>query len=349
VVAPVYGWERLVLLKHLLDHGLSKAAIARQLGVSRRSVHHWITTGQLERDLTGSGPRVRAARPTQLQPYHDLIATRLATYPALSAVRLFQEVRAAGYPGGITQLRAHVARVRPRLAPEPIVRFETPPGHQAQVDFATCRFPWGTRHALLVVLGYSRLLWLRFYARQTMATVIDGLEAAFTYFGGVPAELLFDQMKSVIVADHRPDGGKLLENTEFLRFAAHWGFRIRACRPYRAQTKGKVERPIGYVRGNLLYGRDFLGDADLHAQTAHWLEHTANARLHGTTGWVPRAQFEQVERAALQPLAARPYRALPTLPPPRTLRIMPSARTRPLLTVERRPLDAYAALAEASV
>jgi len=103
------------------------------------------------------------------------------------------------------------------------------------------------------VLGYSRLLWLRFYPRQTMATVFDGLEAAFTYFGGVPGELLFDQMKSVILEDHRPDGGKLLENAEFLRFAAHWGFRIRACRPYRAKTKGKVERPIGYVRGNLLY------------------------------------------------------------------------------------------------
>jgi len=347
--APVYGWERLVLLKHLLDQGLSKAAIARQLGVSRRSVYHWITTGQLERDLTGSGPRVRATRPTQLEPYQSIITTRLGTYPELSAVRLFEEIRAAGYPGGITQLRAYVAQVRPRPEPEPIVRFETPPGHQAQVDFATCRFPWGTRVALLVVLGYSRLLWLRFYPRQTMATVFDGLEAAFTHFGGVPGELLFDQMKSVILEDHRPDGGKLLENAEFLRFAAHWGFRIRACRPYRAKTKGKVERPIGYVRGNLLYGRDFLGDADLDAQTEHWLEHTANARIHGTTGWVPRAHFEQEERATLLPLAARPYRALQPLPPPRVLNAVPSARTRPLLTVERRPLGAYAALAEASV
>jgi transposase len=331
----------------LLDCGLSKAAIARQLGVSRRSVYHWITTGQLERDLSGSGPRVRVGRPTRLAPYQAIITTRLATYPELSAIRLFEEVRAAGYPGGITQLRDYVAQVRPRPEPDPVVRFETPPGHQAQVDFATCRFPWGTRFALLVVLGYSRLLWLRFYPRQTLATVIAGLEAAFTYFGGVPSELLFDQMKSVILEDHRPDGGKLLENAEFLRFAAHWGFRIRACRPYRAQTKGKVERPIGYVRGNLLYGRDFLGDADLAAQTAHWLEHTANARIHGTTGWVPRAEFEQAERAVLHPLAPRPYRALLPLAPPRALHVEPAARTRPLLTVERRPLGAYAALAEA--
>lgn len=345
----MHGWERLVLLKHLLDQSLSKAAIARQLGVSRRLVYHWIATGQLDRDLTEGSPRVRIGRPSCLAPYQAIITTRLATYPELSAIRLFEEVRAAGYPGGITQLRDYVAQVRPRPEPEPVIRFETPAGHQAQVDFAECRFPWGKRYALLVVLGYSRLLWLRFYPRQTMATVIEGLEAAFAYFGGVPSELLFDQMKSVILEDRRPDGGKLLENAEFLRCAAHWGFRIRACRPYRAQTKGKVERPIGYVRGNFLYGRDFLGDADLAAQAAHWLEHTANARIHGTTGWVPRECFEREERATLRSLAPRPYRALLPLPPTRALHAIPTSRTRPLLTVERRPLGAYAALAEAGV
>ena len=339
----MYGWERLVLLKHLLDRGLSKAAIARELDVSRRSVHHWIATGQLERDLTTPGPRVRVGAPTKLAPYHAIITTRLETYPALSAVRLFDEVRAAGYAGGISQLRAFVAATRPE--PEPVVRFETPPGHQAQVDFAECRFPWGKRFALLVVLGYSRLLWLRFYPRQTQAVVQDGLAAAFAYFGGVPRELLFDQMKAVVVADHRPVGGTLLENAEFLRFAAHWGFRIRACRPYRAQTKGKVERPVGYVRGNLLYGREFLGDADLAAQTDHWLEHTANARVHGTTGEVPRVRFERDERAALLPGAAAPYRAVP-LSPPRSPTLVPAARHTPLLRVERRPLRAYAVLAE---
>lgn len=170
----MYGWERLVLLKHLLAEGLSEAAIARQLGVSRRSVYHWITTGQLERDLSGSGPRRRVGRRTLLEPYQPIITTRLGTYPELSAVRLFEELCAAGYPGGITQLRDYGAQVRPRPESEPIVRFETTPGHQAQVDFATCRFPWGPRFALLVVLGYSRLLWLRFYPRQTMATVDGG-------------------------------------------------------------------------------------------------------------------------------------------------------------------------------
>lgn len=163
-------------------------------------------------------------------------------------MRLFDELKAAGYSGGISQLREYVATVRPEPAPEPLVRFETEPGHQAQADFAEFSFAWGKRYALLLVLGYSRLLWLRFYAKQDMRTLFEGLEEAFRFFGGVPHEILFDQMASVITRDLRPEGGRLVENTEFLRFAAHWGFRVRACRPYRAKTKGKVERPIRYVR-----------------------------------------------------------------------------------------------------
>lgn len=350
----MYGWDTLVLLKHLLDEGLSKTAIAQRLGVSRRVVHHWLATGQLERDLAASPPRRAAARATKLDPFTAIVIERLSTYPELSAVRLFDEVRGAGYRGGITQLREYVARVRPRPAPEPVVRFETPPGHQAQVDFAEVRFPWGKRYALLVVLGYSRLLWLKFYPRQTLATVISGLEEAFSYFGGVPAELLFDQMKAVIVEDRRVDGSKLLENPEFLRFARHWGFRIRACRPYRAKTKGKVERPIRYVRGNFLYGRAFVGDADLDDQRQRWLDDVANVRVHRTTQAVPRVRFEADEHALLQPLAARSYRPL-VLPPERTSRrttlraIMPSIPAAATVVVEQRGLATYQRLLESAL
>jgi transposase len=343
----VYGWERLVLLKHLLEQGLKKSQIAARLGISRGLIYHWIRTGQLDHDVDAlPARRVRRSGPAKLDPYKPIIEARLATYPELSAVRLFEEVRAAGYPGGLAQLQVFVRQVRPRPAPEPVVRFETPPGHQAQVDFATVRFPWGRRYALLVVLGYSRLLWVQFYPRQTMTTVMRGLEAAFAYFGGVPQEILFDQMRAVILEDARPGGGKLLENPEFLRFAAHWGFRIRACRPYRAKTKGKVERPVGYVRGNLLYGREFLGDADLNAQTLMWLDATANARVHGTTQEVPHVRFERDERVVLRPLAPRAYHSL-VLAPERLTRSSPHRISgRPPVMVERRPLAAYAALAE---
>ena len=342
----MYGWDTLVLLQHLLDEGLSKTAIAARLGVSRRVIYHWLATGQLTRDLAQPVRRTSAPRPTKLDAFKAIITDRLATYPELSATRLFAEVRAAGYAGGVTQVRDYVARVRPRPEPEPVIRFETPPGHQAQVDFAVVRFPWGTRHALLVVLGYSRLLWLQFYPRQTMAVVMRGLEEAFAYFGGVPQELLFDQMRAVVVEDQRADGGKLLENPEFLRFAHHWGFRIRACRPYRAQTKGKVERPVRYVRGNFVYGRDFVGDADLDAQRLGWLDEVANQRVHRTTGAVPRARFEAEERATLQPLAARSYRPL-VLPAERATKrtvLRPVAPEISGVVVERRALGAYQAL-----
>src|SRR6202034_1235673 len=117
-------------------------------------------------------------------------------------------------------------------------------------------------------------------------------------------------MKAVIIEDRRERGGKLLENIEFVRFAAHWGFRIRACRPYRARTKGKVERPISYVRQNFFYAREFLNDADLNQQAISWAMHRANARLHRTTREIPQVRFERDEQATLQTLALAPYRSV---------------------------------------
>lgn len=341
----MFGWEPRVLLRHYLEQGFSKTAIAERVGISRRTIHHWLTTGQLDRDPDAA---IRyPPRTTKLDRYHALIGQRLDTYPELTAVRLFEEARADGYTGSLTQLKVYVRRVRPVPPPEPVVRFETPPGHQAQVDFATCQLPWGRRYALLFVLGYSRLLWVQFYARQTMRTLMSGLEDAFAFCGGVPRELLFDQLKAVVLEDRRPLGGRVLENPEFLRFAAHWGFRIRACRPYRAQTKGKVERPIPYVRRSFLYGRTFAGDADLNAQTLQWLAAIANVRQHGTTHEPPQLRFERDERALLLPLAVRPYRPLVLLPDAAPAAGPVAPAPVPRILVERRPLTAYAQLAAA--
>jgi len=339
----MFGRETRMLLRHYLEHGTSKSALARQLGVSRDTIHRWIRSGDLDRDLEHEPVRYRPrpATATKLDAYTAIIETRLATYPELSAVRLFDEIRAAGYTGGYSQLKAFVRRVRPVPAPTPGVRFETPAGRQAQVDVARFRFPWGVRYALLVVLGYSRLLWCRFSVRQDMPALIDGLEDAFAYFGGVPQELLFDQMKAVITRDLRREGGALVRNGEFLRFA-HWGFAVRACRPYRAQTKGKVERPVRYLRGNVVYGRTFLHDADLD-QRAYWLDHIASVRVHATTKERPRERFDREERFLLQPLAARRYTSLVLDRAPATAHA--SRAPRAVVTVEKRPLAAYARLA----
>lgn len=337
------GLETRMLLRHYLAQGMSKAAIARRLGISERTIRRLIAAGELDRDLD-EPPRYRPRppAPTKLDPFKALIRTRLEAYPELSAVRLLEEIRAAGYTGGYSQLKAYVREVRPRSAPAPVIRFETPPGHQAQVDFAEFDLAWGKRFALLVVLGYSRLLWLRFYERQDMRTLFAGLEEAFGFFGGVPRELLFDQMKAVITADLRLLGGQLVINEEFLRFAAHWGFRPRACRAYRAQTKGKVERPIRYLRENFIYGRDFAGDAHLDEERLRWLER-ANGRLHATTKEVPQLRFERDERHLLLPLAERPYRSLVLIPAPEA----ESERRLivPQIAVEKRPLSVYAAVA----
>jgi transposase len=314
----VYGSERHVLLRHYLEAGLTKTAIAERLGLDRSTIHRWIHAGDLERDVDAEAVRYRPRppRPSKLDPYVPLLRERLTDYPDLTAVRLFAEIRAAGYPGGLSQLKGLVQQLRPTPPVEEAVRFETPPGHQAQVDFARFALPWGVRYALLVVLSYSRLLWLRFAPRQDLRTLLTGLEAAFASVGGVPRELLFDQMKAVITRDARLEGGRLVTNAEFLRFAHHWSFRPRACRPYRAQTKGKVERPIRYLRPNV--------------------------RRHATTLERPVERFERDERPTLQPLAARPYCSLVLLPPVSPPR--PRSPAVPAVAVEHRPLRVYAQL-----
>ena len=339
----MHGVFTRMLLHQLLEEvGGDRAEAARRAGVGRSTMYRWIEAGLLDQPLDAIQARYgpRPPKAVKLERFKTLIETRLAEYPRLTATRLFAECQAAGYEGGITQLRDFVRHLRP--APEPVVRYETDPGHQAQVDYAHCRLPWGVRYAMVVVLGHSRLLWVQFFPRQDLRTLLHGLEACFTSWGGVPRELLFDQMRAVLTRDDRLTGGGLTHNLELSRFARHYGFRVRVCRPYRAKTKGKVERPIRYLRESFLYGRTFLSDADLNAQVLDWLRDVANARVHATTKWVPAARFVESEQAALHALPTRPYRSL-VLPP--AAPAAPPTQTRlPSVAVERRGLAAYAAL-----
>lgn len=341
-------FTRMLLHQLLEDAGGDKAEAARRAGVGRSTMYRWIEAGLLDQPLetiqARYGPREQKA--AKLEPFKAIIEARLLEYPRLSGTRLLAECRAAGYTGGITQLRDFIRHLRP--APEPITRFETEPGLQAQVDFAHCRLPWGVRYALVVVLGHSRLLWVQFYPRQDLRTLLHGLETCLTAWGGVPRELLFDQMRAVLTRDDRLSGGGLIRNLELTRFARHYGFRVRVCRPYRAKTKGKVERPIRYLRDSFLYGRTFVSDADLNAQVLDWLATVANARTHATTKWVPAEQFTTAEHVTLRPLPARPYRSL-ILPAAgeasdASRSSSPSTSVVPRVAVERRGLATYAAL-----
>jgi transposase len=345
----MHGVQERVLLRHFLEQGLSIAAAARQLGVHRATVHRWIEAGLLDTELDQIRAQyaARPAVPTQLDRFKPLIAERLHEFPALTATRLFAEVQAAGYTGGYTQVKAYVRTLRPAPVATPVVRFETPPGQQAQVDFAHCRLPWGVRYALVVVLAYSRLLWVRFYPRQDLRTLLHGLETCLTAWGGAPQTWLFDQMKCVLTRDDRLAGGGLVHNAEFLRFCRHYGVTARVCRPYRAQTKGKVERPIRYLRESFLYGRTFVSDADLNAQVEHWLATVANQRVHGTTQAVPATRFAAEEQGVLQALPGQPYRplVLPAARPTPRDAAGPAPRV-PAIEVERRSLRAYGALTD---
>lgn len=334
-----------MLLHQLLDEaGGDRAEAARRVGVGRTTMYRWITAGLLDQPIDAIQARYkpRPPSPTKLEQYRPLIEARLAEFPRLSGTRLFAECRAAGYAGGVTQLRDFLRGLRP--PPEPVIRFETEPGQQAQIDWAHCRLPWGVRYALVVVLGYSRLLWVQFFPRQDLATLLYGLDACFTAWGGTVRDLLFDQMRAVLTRDDRLIGGGLVHNLELLRFARHWGCRVRVCKPYRAQTKGKVERPIRYLRDSFLYGRTFVSDADLNAQVLDWLATVANVRQHATTHWIPAEQFAQVECPLLLPLPSRPYHSL-VLTPPRAASAARARDTIPHVAVERRELSAYAALA----
>jgi len=297
--------EAVIVLRHYLEEGLSQSAIARKLGVSRRTVYRYQRSGRIAPSYEPRPPR-----PSPLDPYKAYIRGRLEAYPELSAVRLLQEIQALGYPGKYTSVKDFVRAQRPARPISVEQRFEVAPGQQAQVDFATFKTPFGTVHALLVVLSWSRALWVRFGFHQDQLTVLGGLHQAFIAFGGVPKTALFDRMRTA-VADTGPEGAALF-NAEMLRFAAHCGFHPLACRPYRAKTKGRVERAVSYLRSSFFYGRTFRDLADLNAQCAAWLQETANARVHGTTREVPAERLER-EQGQLLPVPQEPYIPLVTV------------------------------------
>ena len=188
------------------------------------------------------------------------------------------------------------------------VRFETPPGRQLQIDFGTSRVPIGDEavraHLFVATLGYSRRIYVKVFAHERQSAWFAGLEGAFLHFGGVPDEVLVDNPKP-LVARHDPATREVEFNERFAAFAAHWGFRPRACAPYRARTKGKDENGVRYVKRNAIAGHRFETLAALEGHLAWWMREIADARRHGTTGETPRARFAR-EAERLSPCAGTP-------------------------------------------
>jgi transposase len=299
--------DRLEIVRRV-QGGASLRAIARALGVDRKTVASVMHAYQQTRETPSSAlPRGRTRR-SQLDAYADVIAALLERYPDITAVRLHEELRAKGFSGGYTIIKDRLRRVRPQPTRAPVVRFETGPGVQAQMDYSPFDLAFteeGRRrvYAFSYILGYSRRRYLRFVESQDFATTVREHVRAFEHLGGAATVCLYDNMKVVVQGW---DGEQPVYNTRFLAFALHYGYRPWACRPGRPQTKGKIEKPFAHIVTHLLNARTFASLAHLNAFVAEtWLPQI-DARPHDTTGRPPRDLWED-ERAHLVPLPAHAY------------------------------------------
>jgi transposase len=291
----------------VLAEGWRIETVARRFGV-----HHSV----VRRALRDEPDRGRPGPASRLEPFKPYIVERLGELPELTGVRLFAELRERGFPLGLTQLRRYVAQVRSPRPRRAYLRVEVEPGEQAQVDwgsFGALRVGETQRPlaAFVMVLSWSRALFVDFALDQRMDTFLRLHRRALESFGGVPKCIVYDNLKSVVL--HRV-GSTIQFNPRFLALAGHYLFEAVAAPVRYPEFKGRVENAIKYVRQSFFYGRAFSSLADLRAQAARWQEQVANQRLHGTTRERP-AQRLVVERPRLRRLPERPFDTDLVLPP----------------------------------
>ena len=287
-------------LYELKGEGQSLRGIARELGISRNTVRRYVRSPGVPKS------RSRPKRGSKLESYTEYIDGRLSE-GLDNCVVLLREIRELGYEGSYPTLTSYVRPRRRPKQPKATVRFETEAGEQAQVDWGVFSYSaenggrrrmWG----FVMVLGFSRAIYVELVRRANVATFIRCHINAFEYFGGVPRRCLYDNAKVVVV--ERDEEGRHEWNSRMLDFARRVGFELRLCRPYRAQTKGKVESGVKYVRNNFWPSARFTDDSDLNRQAIEWCDIVANERVHGTTDEIPKRMLE-VERSSLGVLPDR--------------------------------------------
>ncbi len=284
----------ILMIREKAQGGKSAYAIGKELGISKNTARKYI-----ERPCAAPPKIDRFSKLDRFKPMlHELMSRGI-----FNCVVLLERLKDAGYDGGITILKEYVHPFRPAKALPAVRRFETPGGKQAQMDWGICHYTdsSGTLHkvpAFVMILGASRVKYVEFASRCDLKSLQRCMVNAFSYFGGVPKDVLTDNMKTVIVGRQ---AGKAIWNTRFEDFAADIGFTPKVCRVRSPQTKGKAERLVQYVKDNFLPGRRFEDLSDLNRQALDWCR-AADGKPHGTTGKIP---LQELGAEGLQPLPPR--------------------------------------------
>ena len=289
--SPMIDFELWTEVHARFRQGHGKRKSARERGLDRKTV---------KRILAQERPvpyRRTAVRPTVVSPDLDDIHQR-ATEVAYNAYRIFRELHEQGYPGGYEMVKLAVRPLRAtqdRLAEAPL-RFETAPGRQAQVDWGTTWAAMGGQrvrvHIFVMVLGYARRLDVELTRDQQLATLVACHQHAFDWFGGFPEEWLYDNPQTVV--RKRDWAGRAIEwHPQFWDFAQYSGFTPRLCQPYRAQTNGKGESGLTYVKRRFVQGRQFPSGDALNLTAQEWVVRVADQRIHGTTFRKPAEAFTE--------------------------------------------------------
>jgi transposase len=287
------------VIKEMYRKGMTISDIARTTGHDRKTIRA-IVNGPVSPPA-----QKRKSRARKLDPFEPYLERGIEE-GVLNCNKLWDELHKQGYEGGKSLIKSFVQPYREARRQEATMRFETSPGEQAQVDWGHFGFiaHYGHRrrlYAFVMTLGWSRASYLEFTVSADAAWWLRCHVHAFRYFGGVPQVVLHDNLKTAVL--ERDADGAIHWNPRYLDFADYYGFVPRPCQPYRAQTKGKVESGIRYVRGNFWPGLRFVDLTDLNQQAREWLDGTANVRVHGTTGEVP---FCRLPLERLQSMDGKP-------------------------------------------
>ena len=295
--------EDVAQMLRLKAAGLGIKSIALRMGCSKNTVRRYLRGG-------GWVAYRRPERNSALRGLEPWLAERLQRHHGNADVVRQDVEREHGIAVSLRTVERAVAPFRRELRAAEVatIRFETAPGEQLQIDFGETGVAIaGERvrvHLFVATLGYSRRPYVAVLSHERQSAWWQGIEGAFHHFGGRPRELLIDNAKP-LVDFHDAQTREVRFNERFRAFCRYWDVLPKACAPYRARTKGKDERGVGYVKRNAIAGHAFDSLAALEAHLAWWMREVADRRVHGTTGEMPIERFQAKEAAALRPLDGR--------------------------------------------